>query len=438
VDFSIDNIVASLPNASVLWEIVRYCPYDFTKKVTNQNRWGSPRYAAFALNSYGKIDMVDLGEAEVIDSLVSATQMELSVTPAHILRGHEQASEIELTETTRSLYKRVFEPLISTTAGVEYLIISPDGWLNLVPFEILPNTTGEYVIEMYQLSYLSSGRDLVKLHDRGENGSSKALVLAAPDYESTLNVTGSPFVAMSFLDSGRLRMRGPSKGTECLTRLFDPLPDAQTEGDAITALLLEKTALAVDYIHGPDASETRLKANEIPPRILHVATHAYYCSDARYSDATELVENPLLYSGLIMAGANRFLTNEVDPSTNTEDGILTSLEVSGLNLVGTELAVVSACRSGVGEVYDGEGVFGLRRAFQHAGARSLVTSMFAVPDESTSMLMQRFYENWLSGDSKSSALRNASLSILRERRENHESTHPLIRCVLRSCGEWRG
>ena len=93
--------------------------------------------------------------------------------------------------------------------------------------------------------------------------------------------------------------------------------------------------------------------------------------------------------------------------------------------MGTELVVLSACQSGFGEVVSGEGVFGLRRALEHAGARAAIMSMFAVPDESTAILMERFYENWLSGQSKSAALRNASLSMMRERRERFGAAHPL-------------
>ena len=163
--------------------------------------------------------------------------------------------------------------------------------------------------------------------------------------------------------------------------------------------------------------------------MLHLATHAYFCPRAGFSGNVRLDENPLLYSGLVLAGANRVVNGEIEygsESTPAEDGILTSLEASGLNLMGTDLVVLSACQTGVGEVENGEGVYGLRRAFQLAGARSVVMSMFQVPDKSTQTLMTRFYDNWLSGQSKSQALRNASLSIIEERRAEHGGAHPLF------------
>jgi len=195
------------------------------------------------------------------------------------------------------------------------------------------------------------------------------------------------------------------------------------EGSAIAELLSQAGGLDVSYLESGEAREGTLKNLKQAPRILHVATHGYFCPEAD----RDALSNPLLRSGLVLAGANRTIGRFDDDHPNTEeDGILTALEASGLYLIGTELVVLSACQTGIGEVQSGEGVFGLRRAFQHAGARSLITSMFAIPDGSTVTLMERFYENWLSGQSKSTALRNASLSVLTERREKHESTHPLF------------
>lgn len=174
---------------------------------------------------------------------------------------------------------------------------------------------------------------------------------------------------------------------------------------------------------------TLLKNRTGPPEVLHLATHGYFCSKADVTDGENAFENPLLYSGLVLAGANRSILGEndrvLDPPM-VEDGILTSLEISGLNLVGTELAVLSACQTGLGEIVSGEGVFGLRRAFQHAGAQSIVMSMWSVPDKQTRELMQNFYENWLSGETKAEALRNSALRIILERRKTKGSAHPLF------------
>ncbi|MEW6413532.1 MAG: CHAT domain-containing protein, partial [Candidatus Zixiibacteriota bacterium] len=116
-----------------------------------------------------------------------------------------------------------------------------------------------------------------------------------------------------------------------------------------------------------------------------------------------------------------------DRSTNDgDDGILTALEVSGLNFVGTDLAVLSACESGVGDLVDGEGIFGLRRAFQHAGVNSIVMSLWSVPDRETSQLMEGFYRRWLGGESKRDALRGSALELLNQSRAKRGCGHPLL------------
>jgi CHAT domain-containing protein len=141
------------------------------------------------------------------------------------------------------------------------------------------------------------------------------------------------------------------------------------------------------------------------------------------------LDNPLLRAGLALAGANRRVAGgsagTVDPRP-MEDGILTALEVSGLDLTGTELVVLSACETGMGDVRSGEGVFGLRRAFRLAGAESIVMSLWAVPDRPTSELMERFYGYWLDGRSGSSALRRAALDLLEARRREKGAAHPLF------------
>ena len=173
---------------------------------------------------------------------------------------------------------------------------------------------------------------------------------------------------------------------------------------------------------GVSKGEALLKGIKHAPCVLHIATHGYFCEQ---SDANSMA-NPLLRSGLILAGANRTIGHLDEPTSSSEDGILTALEASGLNLGGTDLVVLSACQTGLGDVQSGEGVFGLRRAFQLAGARSVVVSLFEIPDEQAFQLMKLFYTNWLEGQSKPTALRHASLSRLERCRRNNESENPLF------------
>jgi CHAT domain-containing protein len=122
------------------------------------------------------------------------------------------------------------------------------------------------------------------------------------------------------------------------------------------------------------------------------------------------LENPLLRSGLALAGANTWLQNGLLPE-ETEDGILTAEDVSGMDLSNTDMVVLSACETGLGEVLTGEGVFGLRRSFVLAGAKTLVMSLWKVPDKQTQELMIDFYHRMMSGTSRAEALRQAQLAV---------------------------
>ncbi len=124
----------------------------------------------------------------------------------------------------------------------------------------------------------------------------------------------------------------------------------------------------------------------------------------------DLRENALLRSGLVLAGYNTFVHGG-SPPEEADNGMLTALDVSGLNLLSTDLVVLSACETGLGDVQVGEGVFGLQRAFTLAGARTLVMSLWAVPDDATRLLMEDFYHRLLAGEGKADALRNAQQTL---------------------------
>jgi CHAT domain-containing protein len=185
------------------------------------------------------------------------------------------------------------------------------------------------------------------------------------------------------------------------------------------------------------ALEARLKERR-SPRVLHLATHGFFLTDQEHdpnkeSRALEIIgaetgdigrlsgplpENPLLRSGLALAGAQTWLDGKVPPP-EAEDGLLTAEDVAGLDLLDTELVVLSACETGLGEVRTGEGVFGLRRAFIVAGARTLVMSLWKVPDEQTCELMIDFYKRVLAGQGVADALRQAQLAM----KEKHPDPH---------------
>jgi len=415
------RVARTLPKGSVLWEFVRYWPYN----LSHPDRALAPRYLAFALNTLGQVRVSDLGEAKTIDSLIDLVHQEVNEGVDVLLGADERALEQQLADVTKRLYQLVFAPLQPATAGCDHIFIAPDGQLSLLPFEMLVLPNGRYVVEDYQVTYLSSGRDLPRFESDSLSKGEGAIVISAPDYESA---AGQPLaLAVTSVDSaGRNLLRGPSDRTACLTIPFSPLPASAREGKAVADILAAKMGRAVSYLEGRNASEESLETMLQTPRILHIATHGYFCPRAQYSDLSSATESPLLYAGLALAGSNQMIRKPTDTTAATDDGILTALEASGLNLQGTDLVVLSACQTGMGTVQEGEGVYGLRRAFQLAGARAVVMSMFNVPDMTARDLMTRFYTDWLSGTTKSKALRNAMLAELRYRREQRGAAHPLF------------
>nr|WP_243147306.1 CHAT domain-containing protein [Scytonema sp. UIC 10036] len=311
------------------------------------------------------------------------------------------------------LRKILFDPLLIAIGDRKRLLLAPDGELNKLPFEVLPLDENRRLIDEYHISYLSTGRDVLYFQGVTNIQPTEPLVFADPDFN--LCVTESTTATENSAFSGR-----HSQDLERNTLYFQDLPGTRTEGEKIAALF------GIEPILEGKVLETRLKAC-CSPYILHLATHGFFLKDQKRDPHLKTLEylgnmdrlsgyrleNPLLRSGLALAGVNTWLQGRSLP-LEAEDGILTAEDVSGLDLLDTELVVLSACETGLGEIRTGEGVFGLRRAFVLAGAKRLVVSLWSVPDRQTQELMTNFYERILKGQPCADALRDAQLEIKRE------------------------
>ena len=276
---SVAEIAGALPPRGVLWEYIWYRPFCFTRPDSVL----PSRYLAFTLDAQGHTTIADLGEARVIDSLVELVHQVVQSGADVFVGEDEHRLESELNRVSSDLANLILSPLLKITENCDHIFISPDGQLSLLPFEILPLPDGRYAIEKYEFSYLSSGRDLLRFQTTQRSEASGTVVIAAPDYESA-----QPGVYAQISDDldplGVNRFRGPSDRTECLAVPFNPLPGSAAEGRTVADMLSGKFGSDVHYLSGPEASEESLKHLNHPPRILHIATHGYFCSKARYSD----------------------------------------------------------------------------------------------------------------------------------------------------------
>lgn len=280
------------------------------------------------------------------------------------------------------------------------LYLSPDGVYNKINLQTLRNPETEaYVFDEIDMEILSNPKDLLQ-KNTAENPQKSAVLLGRPSYDMKEDE--------HIQKSEETRERSGTNSLKDLSSLqsirFSDLEGTEKEVDKIAALF-QKNAWNTAVFKGKEALEENVKKLQ-NPKILHIATHGFFI-DALYSKV-----NPMLRSGLVLAGIHTYLSAK--EKYNTEDGILTAYEASALSLDNTDLVVLSACETGLGKVQNGEGVYGLQRAFQIAGAKTILMSLWTVSDEATQKLMTYFYEVWLAGKSKREAFRIAQTKLRKE------------------------
>jgi CHAT domain-containing protein/Tfp pilus assembly protein PilF len=405
-------------------EFVRF-PYHDGKKQT-----GKTYYVALVVRPESpRPVLIQLGDTHELEG------KSFSAYRAEVGSRGARAADIEAQAATspwRSLHDAVWKPLEPALAGAKRVYISPDGPLNEIPLGILQGTDGLRVMEKYDVRIVSSTRDLLRpIHPPTSNtailvGNPRFLLTDEEQRTAVNQLRSSENPEQSILLTSASLPSNPASGTlsrDAIERgVCDPLPPAggvlcplpgtAAEAQSIGELLREKDWHVSSY-QGEQALEEVVK-RVTRPRLLHMATHGFFESDQQVKLGDSLgvtpsgFEDPMLRSGLFFAGADRIL-NGKPPIEGIENGVLTAYEATALNLQGTELVVLSACETGRGQVQNGEGVFGLRRALQEAGSESVLMSLWSVPDRETQELMTLFYKNWLDGMDKPEALRSAQI-----------------------------
>ena len=542
-------IAQELPQGAVLLEFVRFRLFDFQE--SKKKQWQPARYVAFVLpaGEENAVQMVDLGTADEIDQLIDRFRQAAEDRTSDVWLGlihqdqTDRAEETGMKPMKRSFAQQLSEilcpPLLDAVGDSRHWYIAPDGNFNLLPLQLLPLPDREsdrgLLIDQYNISYLSVGRDLLRDRVQPLRPAAAPLIFADPDFDLHDGCTDS---------TGQVGKRLPTqknteKNTQDLPKIanFAPLTpqiwgekklksprfggfrgpvrksytETNTEKDLALSLLdtLAGTkflpAPGTDYLGETVANQLKVRpflqqdarepylATADCPSILLIATHGYFQKaqksyfdlilrllTARESEAEQIlaeqshlvndnflalleiltqqfpsfskiaqqwrdlaekikqnspqpngvpkaqqmgqmmmpmtpmenrfsaaeVENAMMRSGLALAGANLWLSGQDLPKEYGK-GFLFAYDIANLDLWANELTVLSACETGIGDVKQGEGVFGMRRAFAVAGCKTLVMSLWKVPDKVTALLMSRFFENLRTGVSRYDALKDA-------------------------------
>jgi CHAT domain-containing protein len=333
-----------------------------------------------------------------------ALAAEVGVLRSLLLRGREHPEpDPALHDQGRKLYDLLIAPAAATVAGSQRLLISADGPLQTLPFAALVLPGGSYLAEARPIHKALSATLFAEIRRSRTEGP------ATPAATGTLAVFGEPSYPVA---AGAVRTLRSTAGAPPLLRYrqgLPPLPFAKLEAAGLATLY----GADAQVFLGPAATEGRLRALAAlgrGPRYLHFASHALL--DRRFPLDSALALSP----------------------GGGDDGLLQAWEIFEKVRTDADLVTLAACETGLGEDAGGEGLIGLTRAFQYAGARSVLASLWEVSDRSTALLMRRFYEALRAGSSKDEALRQAQLALLHGR---NGAALPYAWAAFELTGDWR-
>lgn len=440
-----------LPARTVLVSFVVYC--DVTRNAAQRTALdgcaGQRRYAALIARAGTRApDFIALGALREIDAAVQRwhTQVERDQLVELLIdeRGRAaRALEERYRSQAQDLLRLVWQPLAGRLRGAERVLLVPDGALQRVAFQALPGVRpGSFLVEQgYALQQLPNERALLN-PPRPHASQGGLLALGIRDFESrAAHLPTSPAATRPAAGSARV-LRSSARGL-----WFDALPGAPREAAAVAQAWQRATGQAATLLLDAAATKAALRAGVRGQRVVHLATHGYFLDalapQAEPSAGRSLgvaergAMSALLRVGLALAGANGGAARE-PPDGEAGAGLLSAEELAELPLGDTDWVVLSACGSGLGDVRFGEGVLGLQRALLIAGARSVVMSLWDVPDDEAPALMAALYdERFTQGRDTSHALQAAQRRRLAQRRRQGRSTHPFLWAAFVAAGDWR-
>ncbi len=429
---SVGRVAAALPQRAVLIDFLVRRGWEPAERdgerVVRSGRWTEELLTAWVLRAGAERAVrVELGPAR---SLREDTARFLAAMGATRGEGLSAADTAEAAGA--QLRAALWDPLVAHLGAAELVFVSPHGFLGTLPFEVLPLADGTYALESHSFVYLRDAATLARPAAPAPAAECGLLAVGGVDYDAHEGLAvATPAAART---RGRLqeyweRLRYTAKEAATVADLYATLGEAAAEAQLVT---------------GREATEELLKSELPRARTLHLATHGFFQPEGVASvweaasaarDETERITGlmPGLLSGLVAAGANRPVV------AGRDNGLLTAEEVTWLDLSGCDLVVLSACQTGLGTERGGEGMMSLREAFRLAGARTVISSLWNVDDETTSDLMRAFYKRlWIDGEGKIEALRGARLDLLRANRARRAGRgEPWTWGAFVLSGDWR-
>lgn len=329
---------------------------------------GRSSYMALVLKK-DTLGVVEMGLADTINSSIA------------IFRKNIIDQKPEL-----NIYPIAWKGIDSSLAGITRAYTSLDGAYHQLSINAIKDPSGKYILDKYEIEFVGNIKDVVSVK-KDEDKHEKP---------KTAFMIGNPFYGKH--------------------DLIEQLPGTEKEVKTISATL-KGLGLSATTLYGKEATETKVKKIKSPD-ILHIATHGYFLADLSKMETNKVLgvdiavakENPLLRSGLLLANCDNVF-DENYRASGPDNGVLTAYEALTLNLDKTDLVVLSACETGLGSVKQGEGVYGLQRAFLIAGAKSIVMSLWSVSDEATMELMTQFYSNYAKTGNKQQSFIDAQKKL---------------------------
>jgi CHAT domain-containing protein len=379
------NIKAQTLDLDYFIDISEFYPYDFL-----QSKWSDyPSYVIYIWN--GKDSLLDFKLIDFDDFRIQ------ELFELYKIKSSNAYFKSDLKDSI--FFNGFWKPIASKIGDAKVVYVSLGGAYNNINLNTIFNPeTGKYLLEEYDIRIVNSARDFVlnKGSVKKEYSTNTACLFGFPNFDGNSSISSEADEVFAFnRDLSPYWIDSLTRGGKKVSTL----PETKVEVQNISKTMTSKNWNVTSYI-GDSANEANIKKLK-SPRVLHIATHGYFFADIPYStendrflgmNREQVIQDPMLRSGLFFTGANKTLKGE---TTAGENGLLSAAEASLLDLRETELVVLSACETGRGEETNSEGVYGLRKAFSDAGAQNIIMSLWKVDDKVTQEFMSRFYEIWL-------------------------------------------